>query len=413
MTNLGYLTTMIHPQSLPQGWQLVRIKDVALINPRRPASLNRAEDAPTSFVPMETVDSVTGTIANRITRPFGEIKYGYTYFSEGDVLFAKITPCMQNGKSAIASDLIDGIGFGSTEFHVLRPMSAMTPEWIHHFLRQPALLLEATNHFTGAVGQQRLPVSYLEELEIPLPPLQEQKRIIKVLNEQMAEVGRARAAAEARLDAVKALPAMFIREIFDGQEIKKWTRKKIGQITEITARQVDPKIEEFGKLPHVNGENIESGTCKLLYLNTAAEENMTSGKYLFEAGTVLYSKLRPYLRKVVVVDFKGLCSADVYPIKTYPNELDPNYLAWVLLSDEFSQYAESQSQRARMPKLNRDQLFTWEIPLPPLELQKKNVMRVQTMMDYANNIIKMANEELSTINALPAAMLRIAFDGEL
>jgi len=66
-----------------------------------------------------------------------------------------------------------------------------------------------------------------------------------------------------------------------------------------------------------------------------------------------------------------------------------------------------------MPKLNRDQLFTWEIPLPPLELQKKNVMRVQTMMDYANNIIKMANEELSTINALPAAMLRIAFDGEL
>ena len=140
---------------------------------------------------------------------------------------------------------------------------------------------------------------------------------------------------------------------------------------------------------------------------------MTSGKYLFEAGTVLYSKLRPYLRKVVVVDFKGLCSADVYPIKTYPNELDPNYLAWVLLSDEFSQYAESQSQRARMPKLNRDQLFTWEIPLPPLELQKKNVMRVQTMMDYANNIIKMANEELSTINALPAAMLRIAFDGEL
>jgi len=66
MTNLGYLTTMIHPQSLPQGWQLVRIKDVALINPRRPASLNRAEDAPTSFVPMETVDSVTGALLEKL-----------------------------------------------------------------------------------------------------------------------------------------------------------------------------------------------------------------------------------------------------------------------------------------------------------------------------------------------------------
>ena len=115
------------PYELPEGWRWVRLGEVCKVNPRRPR-LVRDDNAPTSFVPMTAVDEVTGTITDLRTRPFAEVKSGYRYFQEGDVLFAKITPCMENGKAAIAWGLIDGIGYGSTEFHVLRPCGDVIAE---------------------------------------------------------------------------------------------------------------------------------------------------------------------------------------------------------------------------------------------------------------------------------------------
>lgn len=119
---------------LPDGWESCQLGDVAQLNPRRPADLARDNDAPTTFVPMAAVDETLGTITRPETRPFAEVKKGYTCFAEGDVLFAKITPCLQNGKHAIARDLTDGVGFGSTEFHVLRPGPCVIAEWIHFYL---------------------------------------------------------------------------------------------------------------------------------------------------------------------------------------------------------------------------------------------------------------------------------------
>ncbi len=397
---------------LPAGWRWVRLGEVTQINPRRPADLARTDNRSTSFIPMSAVDEQSGTAAPEV-RPFAAVRKGYTYFAEGDVLFAKITPCMQNGKHAVAKSLLDGLGFGTTEFHVLRPGPAIASAWIHSFLRQPDVLQAAAAHFEGAVGQQRVPKQFLAALEIPLPPLREQKRIAGVLSEQMAAVAKARAAAEAQLEAAMALPAAYLREVFESEEAKGWPRKRLGQVCQVSARQVDPKLPAYGKLPHVSGENIEPGTCRLLYLNSAAEDGMTSGKYLFDAGDVLYSKLRPYLRKVTVVDFCGLCSADMYPIKVTPTFLDAKFAAWMLLSDEFTTYADEESRRARMPKLNRNQLFAWKAPLPPLAEQRRIADRLTEQMAAAERLRQRLEEQLDLINKLPAALLRQAFSGEL
>lgn len=229
-------TAEIRRLSLPDGWRWFRLKEIASINPRRPSDLYRSDNALTSFVPMEAVDGITGTIFKWMKRPFGEIKKGYTFFCEGDVLFAKITPCMQNGKHAIARSLTDGIGFGTTEFHVVRPWSDASAEWIHYFLRQPSLLMEATQHFTGAVGQQRLPEDYVANIKIPLPPLPEQRRISAILNEQMAAVQRARKAAEERLDATRSLSTAYISRAFPrpGQSLPKgWRWERLGNLAEL------------------------------------------------------------------------------------------------------------------------------------------------------------------------------------
>jgi type I restriction enzyme S subunit len=248
---------------------------------------------------------------------------------------------------------------------------------------------------------------------IPLPPLEEQKRIAGILKEQMAAVEGARRSAEAQLQAAEILPAAHLRAVFNSPEAQSWPRKRFGDISEIIAKQVDPKEHEYGALPHVNGENIESGRCRLTYLNTAAQEGMISGKYLFESGDVLYSKLRPYLRKAFVADFRGVCSADMYPIRVNREHLDPHFTAWLLVSDKFTEYADEESRRARMPKLNRDQLFAWNTPLPPLADQRRIASELSTQMSSAERLRQTLAEQLDAINRLPAALLREAFSGRV
>jgi restriction endonuclease S subunit len=201
---------------LPKGWRWVKLGEVCELNPSRTRFPAREDSAPTSFIPMSAVDEVEGIVRAMETRPYSEVKKGYTFFLENDILFAKITPCMQNGKHAIARNLIDGVGFGSTEFHVIHPLESVFPEWIHFFVRQPVILDAAKAHFSGAVGQQRVPENYLHTLDIPLPPLPEQRRIAGILKEQMAAVEKARAAAEAQLSEINALPSALLRQAFSG-----------------------------------------------------------------------------------------------------------------------------------------------------------------------------------------------------
>ena len=211
--------TAKHPKemkALPDGWRWAKLGEVCELNPRRPF-IERKDTDLTSFIPMEAVDAISGMVPDLQVRTYGVVKKGYTYFAEGDVLFAKITPCMQNGKHTIANGLIGGFGFGTTEFHVLRPNENIISELIWFFIRQPSVLIEATEHFTGAVGQQRVPEDYLANLEIPLPPLPEQRRIAALLKVQMEAVDKIRGAAEKELETINVLPAALLRRAFSGE----------------------------------------------------------------------------------------------------------------------------------------------------------------------------------------------------
>ena len=163
-----------------------RLADVCKINPSFDKSIN--DDAACSFVPMSYVDDKLGKIVEADIRLVKEVKKGYTAFRENDVLFAKITPCMENGKCAIARNLENGIGFGSTEFHVLRAQEKIYPDYVYYFLRQEHIRKQATHWFRGTAGQQRVPTDFLQDLCIPLPPLLEQKRIAA----QLAQADRLR-----------------------------------------------------------------------------------------------------------------------------------------------------------------------------------------------------------------------------
>lgn len=124
-----------------------------------------------SFVPMPAV-SEDGLIDCSDVKPYAEVKKGFTYFAEGDVLFAKITPCMENGKGAVAQGLSNGIGAGSTEFHVLRSIEGISnPYWLYIITRFDSFRAEARKVMTGTGGQLRVPIGFLENYSISLPPI--------------------------------------------------------------------------------------------------------------------------------------------------------------------------------------------------------------------------------------------------
>ena len=203
-------------QQLADGWKFVKLGDVCEINPRRPRGLQWHPETMTTFVPMSSVDEQIGVISNPIERRYAEVSRGYTYFEEGDVLFAKITPCMQNGKHAIASCLLNKFGFGSTEFHVIRPSKEIIPTWIHGILRQKAVLKDAERYFRGTAGQQRVPKEFLMDLQIPLAPLEEQKRITDIVASRIAKQEQAQAAALEQLNAVESLRTSILHDAFNG-----------------------------------------------------------------------------------------------------------------------------------------------------------------------------------------------------
>lgn len=178
-------------------------------------------------------------------------------------------------------------------------------------------------------------------------------------------------------------------------------RVLLGDVVDVASGQVDPREAPYCDLPHVAGDNIESGTARLFGIRTARELNLVSGKYKFGPEDVLYSKIRPALNKVALPDFSGICSADMYPLRPRNGRLDRRYLAYLLRRDAFLAYAERHSSRTNIPKINREALLAYEFVLPPVAEQR----RIADILDKADAIRRNRAEAI----ALTEELLRSTF----
>lgn len=166
------------PFEIPSSWQWVRLANVVQVNPKNDAP----NETRAAFIPMECIDATYLSKYTYHERKWGDIKAGFTHFADGDVAFAKITPCFQNRKSMILRKLPNGIGSGTTELKVLRPYGkTINREYLLFFLESPYFVEEAV--FKGTANQQRIVSGYMEEKMFPLPPYQEQERIVKRIND--------------------------------------------------------------------------------------------------------------------------------------------------------------------------------------------------------------------------------------
>jgi len=394
------------------NWLITRLADVADINPRRP-SIERADDFFTSFVPMDAVDEICGEITRLEPQPYRKVKKGYTHFQEGDVIFAKITPCMQNGKHAVVHGSIDGFGFGSTEFHVVRPSKRILPEWIHFYLRRKATLDEAVKTFTGTVGQQRVPASFLENLLLPLPTLEEQRDIASRVKAQLAEVEVARRAAKAQSREILLLRSRLLKEMLgslDGVPCK-----AMGDHAPTTSGTTPPRgtkrYWEPAEIPWVK-------TGEVAFSPITTTEEAVSQAALAECSlsllppkTVLVAmygqgKTRGQSAILEVAATTNQACLAILPNDTWETE----FLYYWLVASYQDLRDLSEDRGGNQANLNGALLKALKVPAPDRAQQQEVVRRIKAALHEMDALAAAGRSTLTELELLPQRLLAQAFE---
>lgn len=325
----------------------------------------------------------------------------------GDVLFTTEAPL----GNVAQLDTEEIVVIGQRLITLQTDREKIDPTFLKYALTSPAVQAEIHERATGATVLG-IKAKLLKQVPIPLPPLEEQQRIVAVLDEAFEGLARARAHAEANFQNARELFESIKTNALayagsDREEVV------LSDVVDITSGLIDPRDDMYADMAHLGAGNMITGTDELVKVKTAREEKLKSGKYLFDETTVLYSKIRPYLRKAARPAFEGLCSADVYPLTPQPGKLDKDFLFHLLLGHDFTEYAISGSDRAGMPKVNRKHMFAYQFELPPLEAQRC----IATLIDEAHfscsTLANIGQRKIQDLDDLRQSILQKAFAGEL
>lgn len=455
--------------NVPDSWCSVPLSEVVSINPGVDKSrLNDEDEFP--FVPMPAVEAETGRIDTTGRRTFSEVKTGFTSFSSGDVLFAKITPCMENGKMAVVPSLPNDVGFGSTEFHVLRPSEAVNNQLLYYFVSSSHVRHEAQHQMTGAVGQKRVSKRYLEVKEFPLPPLNEQHRIVEKIETLFAQLNH----GEASLRDVQKLLARYRQSVLKaavtGQLTADWRAENADRLESgcdlleriLQARREnwqgrgkykEPLAPDTSDLPELpegwvwasvdqilraglsNGRSVrdaqegfpvlrltalKDGVIDLSERKVGAWEAETAEPYLVRRGDVLVGRGNGSKK---LVGRGGLVDVEPDPV-AYPDTMiripvllgviDPEWFLQLWNSPFMrSQIEEAAKTTAGIYKINQTDIRSFKVPLPAIEEQNEVVERVYEAFDKIRSLERWCATELTRSASLRQSILKDAFAGKL
>lgn len=396
----------------PMTWPLVPLERLIALNPKDEDHRQLPDDTPVSFVPMNAVSECGFGIVNQRVKRIIDVRRGYSSFKENDVLFAKITPCMENGKSALATDLVNGRGFGSTEFHVLRPGPAILPAYLHYFLCQESFRSLARQHMRGGAGQQRVPSQFLLKESIRLPPLSEQRRIVEILD-QLDRLRRLRAATTAIDNRV--IPALFIRMFGDpATNPKGWRVRPLGELVEhiTSGSRAWAKHTGRGTASFVRTQDVHNGEIVTPLLSIDPPTGAESDRTRLVPGDVVVTITGAVGKAAVVRNSPRdlYVSQHLALVRPRKSALCSEYLAAYanLPLGETPVLARFQYGQTK-PGLGFRELKTARVQLPPLSLQEQFAERANAIRRRTVTLEGLHR----SMKLLRNAILHRSFTGEL
>jgi len=396
---------------LPPGWRWVKLGEVC-VQDRTIVEARSPDAANLPYLGLEDVESQTGRILKTSPQPDEGDGVSTTFrFTPEHVLYGKLRPYLN--KVALP----DFAGRCTTEMIPLRCGQQICREFLALILRRPETVEHAMQGKTGS-RMPRADMDQLLQLEIPLPPLSEQRRIAGILREQMAAVERARAAARARLEAVKALPAAFLRQVFPqpAQPLPPgWRWVRLGEVCVGVASR-DPGREPDAPFRYIDISSIDTQTKRIVAARTLIGKNAPSrARQVVHARDVLVATTRPNLNAVALVPeelHEAIASTGFCVLRCGP-EVMPDYLFHFVQLPDFVHALTELTKGSTYPAVTDGQVLRQAIPLPPLPEQRRIAGILREQMAAVERARAAAEAELEAIEALPAALLRRAFSGEL
>ena len=361
------------------------------------------DDLEVSFVPMAAVKALSGDIDVSNIRKYAEVKKGYTHFRNGDILFAKVTPCMENGKMAIARKLLNGVGFGSTEFHVLRPRAGVDARYIYYFVSSQTFRKEASGHMTGAVGLRRVPSAYLEEQLIPLPGIEQQREIVAEIEKQFSRLDE----AVANLQRVKA-------------NLKRYEKATIESLTNpetfeecVSGTIADVAISLDNMRKPVNKAERATRPGNIPYLGANGQTGWIDA-HLFDEEIVLVVEDETFVGRTAPFSYyfaeKCWVNNHTHVLRARPELVSPKYLNLALSYYPFIPLTTGSTGRR---KLTKGALMVAPIVVPSLVQQEQIVSEVERRLSLTSDVLAEVGKNLQRSEKLRQAVLATAFGIQL
>jgi type I restriction enzyme S subunit len=407
----------------------LRFADIASVNPRTP--LNGFDpDAPVSFIPMADVDD-GGRWVTRQTRPLREVKTGYSPFADGDTLFAKITPCTENGKGCHARGLANGVGFGSTEFHVLRAKKGTDPRLVFHLAQSSDVRWKAAAVMDGSAGQQRVPADFFKICRIAPDILDNQDAKCDLFDAVDAAIDATRGVIEQtrRLKTAvlqdlltRGLPGRHseFREVKGlGQVPRAWKPTRLKRLTTRITDGVHASVKTVDDgVPFLYVSCVRDG--RVLWDHAARITQKTYAEISRGrepvAGGVLYTAVGSYGHAAVLDDDRAFSfQRHIAYLVPDPSKLDPHFLALWLNSERGRRQADRVALGNAQKTITLGELNAWEIPLPKLD-EQQDLVAVARSIDgriAADNahLLRLGRAKTALSQALLTGRVRVPAKG--
>jgi len=404
------------------------------------------------FVPMAAVDEVTGEITASEDRSLADVREkSYKTFSSGDVLFAKITPCMENGKAAVVPPIASGLGFGSTEFHVLRPGPSIERRYLWHFVRQQTYRQRAEQNMTGSVGQARVPKEFVEQTVIPLPPLDIQRELVATLD----LVNSKGASAAARLAIAMAKTERFRQAVLaaacSGQltadwrnehphhaggvapsrrlEIDRladtpesWTWVQLQDIAEVRGgiqKGAKQRPDESTRaVPYLRVANVQRGWLDLSEIKTISASDTKIRDLTLRPGDILFNEGgdRDKLGRGWVWEGQieeCIHQNHVFRARLLDSAMQPRFYSWYGNIYGASYFSDQGKQTVNLASLSMTKLKELPVPVPSVEEQAEIVRRVNECLAVFDRLRARVDTAARRVDRSLEAVLAKAFRGDL
>ncbi len=400
------------------GWPLKPLAEVCQIKPPKAEARNRvSDDELVSFVPMEDLGIDQKYLVPAQTRTLSEVSGSYTYFAEGDVLLAKITPCFENGKLGIAENLTNGIGFGSSEYIVFRPSPAIDKEWLYYFLSQESFRDEGAERMTGAVGHKRVAKEFIESYPIPAPPLPEQHRIVAILDEAFDGIATAKANAEQNLQNARALFESHLQRVFT----EAWTTGELVTLadlaTDITDGDHMPPPKAANGVPFITIGNVAKDSHTIDFTDTfkVPREYFDSLKpnKKPKLGDVLYTVTGSFGIPVLVKEQQDFCFQRHIGLVRPKSDFCSEWLYYLLMSPQIVQQANEGATGTAQKTVSLKVLRGFKVPRIPLADQAAAIAKLNSLATETQRLESLYRQKLAALDALKKSLLHQAFSGQL